>query len=139
MKALQMLDHVMLWVARIYIALVFLLLVIIELSLQDYQQSFRYGNGPILLVCQPMPALAAIVCLWSLERINARIYLGACVTLIFLWGIREWIIYPYWSPEPLFLLIQIIGLVSVLWVAIRSPQNPAITSPRPAPNLVNPV
>ncbi len=133
MKALQMLDHVMLWVARIYITLVFLLLVIIEINQQDYQQSFRHGNGPILLICVPMPALTAIMCLWSLERISARLYLGACVTLIFLWGIRERIVFPYWSPEPLFLLINTLGLISVLWVATRPPQNPAITSPLPLP------
>ena len=151
MKALPILDHVMLWIARIFafsslISMFFTLEEIFRLQFtMDVRETFFWrcitalqfvGSFPVLILVFILCALSNIS-LWLLRKNICRLYLGLSTSLLFL-------AFAYSKLHDVNLSLfdwrdnlTLIGCASMLWASLRPPQK-FIPSLNPV-NLVNPV
>jgi hypothetical protein len=157
MKALPMLDHVMLWVARVLTILLFVwsCLLLVNSFTPQYGP-FRNSTSIDLFSC--LLSALWIFCLWKIHSRVARFFLGissACLlakALINLVGIvwdlaqatdgtHDGVV--YWAglfmSMLIFTSIPLLGLISLIWVSVRPQQKSTGTSRPIAPSSHNPV
>jgi hypothetical protein len=130
MKALQMLDHGMLWVARatsFFICLTFLSHVLVA-----WHDIFWMGipyNPPFAInaILFGIASAYSLLCLWNPQRMLNRIYLGLFASLFLFGVVYEAGQHSLLSNTPEYFWIHyapiILGLPSMIWVAIRPHQN----------------
>jgi len=121
MKALPMLDHVMLWLARTWA--VYLLLFYFAFSTRAF---LVYGDGFLKAFWCPLAAFVWLVCLWSLRHGSARIYLGT-FSLLCLVRLVTSIVSILGRADNIDVyilnLLGVCGFLAVIWIAIRPPRN----------------
>jgi hypothetical protein len=125
MKALPMLDHVMLWVARVFIILAFIATVIDSFAPNPVTAKFFVLSLAVLW----------LVSIWQFKRPVCRYILGFSS---FFFLIYFPLSHPFF-PISLHYCIPMTGLIAIFWTALRgaSTQKSGV-SPNPV-NLVNPV
>jgi hypothetical protein len=151
MKALLMLDHLMLWVARLF---AFSVLINVFFTLEeifriqftmDVRETFFWrcitalqfvGSFPVLILVFILCALSNIS-LWLLCKNICRLYLGLSTSLLFLFVVCSMLLDANHSIFDWWVSLTLIGCVSMLWASLRPPQK-FIPSLNPV-NLVNPV
>jgi hypothetical protein len=143
MKALPMLDHVMLWVARVFLAVLLLPLVVIQVidSLTILDNWFRADHqndvpvpGAYFFADVSLWLVLWLLCIRQMQSGMARICLGLSSSLIFLFCIycafdeffvnhviEDCLSDKIWGS--VILLIAELGFGSILWASIRPPQN----------------
>jgi hypothetical protein len=151
MKALQMLDHVMLWVAR---GFAFSALISVFFSLEEiFTIQFTYDVRDAFFWCCihalqfvgsfPAAILVLILCalsnisLWLLRKNICRLYLGLSSGLLVLVLVCSMLLDAKYSLFNWRASLTLIGFVSMLWASLRPPQK-FIPFPNPV-NLVHPV
>ena len=134
MKALPMLDHVMLWVARVFAGLAFLLYAIWLLN------SFGPQRGPIYNSLTEDLLVASGFLLWIIGSFQlcskvVRFCLGLCSSLCIIWllyvAVKQLIAFSHITASvshfiSVFLFVPGIPIMvfgSMLWVSLRPPQN----------------
>jgi hypothetical protein len=144
MKVLPMLDHMMLWVARIF---AFFALFILSESIQRTLASYHSYDPLLPKIALGFVTFVLIIGTSNLESKIARIYLGGISVILLITDVVRpaWILFPLpndirFAPGNLIdLFIPLLGFTTTLCVAIRSPLNfKSTTVPNPV-NLVNPV
>jgi len=130
MKALQLLDHAMLWIARFF---AFSALVCVLFAFEEaFRFSFTYSVretflGSCLYSVQTMGLIGfgifilcalASISLWLLRKNTCRLYLGLITSLLlilFVWTIASKPLTDWdWMDS-----FTLIGYVSILWVCLR--------------------
>jgi hypothetical protein len=117
MKAFQLLDHVLLWIARILSALFFFQIVRLEIALGSETRLIAAS----LLLCTVFALLAAST--WCLNVTIARVYLGLISAFFFVVCIaaicRE--VTRSAFSEHAYMILPTLSFALMLWVALRSP------------------
>ncbi len=133
MKALPMLDHVMLWVARATSLL--LCIKFASMVLVAWHNIFWLGityNGTINAILFGIASAFSLLCLWYPRRMPNRIYLGLLATVFLFGATYEAGQHDLLSNAPSYFLIHIapiiLGLPSFMWVALRPPENSPLQS-----------
>lgn len=136
MKALPMLDHVAVWIARSFVLTVFanFLFVIANFIILTHSADPNPLTIPFFVLC-----LLSSLSLWFPDRIMSRLFLGLTSSFLILLIASSKVIYP--GNNPLIWLdgLSLIGFGAMFWVATRPPRQTE-SPPSPSPvNLVNPV
>jgi hypothetical protein len=138
MKPLQMLDVVMLWIAWAYSVFIFLAV---------FVRLYTVSVSPLAIV----PILVSVlfmICLWQRQQRNARYLLGLVVIIQILavpWYILSTLkLYhdlglpaaKHFAHVAPYIVFTLLGLIALLWTAIRSPgkevpESPPSTPPSP--------
>jgi hypothetical protein len=145
MKALAMLDHVMLWVARVFAFVVFsyVMYVFFDASWFCYHAlkhlghyfALRYSMAEVLNYEMDVFLVASIlwnITVWWLRKDAGRIYLGLSGTLMFsayVWRILDALVWhSNWLDwQECFSSGSImIGFFAMVWIAFRAPGQPRI-------------
>jgi hypothetical protein len=156
MKALPMLDHVMLWVARGFTAILLAIFsyvclsegCIIFSSLRSLHWHWHEGLASSLtaLVTPLLIVALANVSLWFPRKMVARIYLFL-LGFTFLLGMAYLLLMKDGLIWKIIISLSILDFAAMIWISIRPPQNSKTSNPDSLPdhplpnpvNLVNPV
>jgi hypothetical protein len=134
MKALPMLDHVMLWVARIFTALILATSCIVIWYCCNSQTLHRFMTHEIV---QSVTAILWLISLWLLYSKIARFCLGLSAAFFLvrvaylamsrvaeLAHINQASLAHIIAQDILMNGIPLFGFASMIWVAVHPPQNP---------------
>jgi hypothetical protein len=132
MKALAMLDHVMLWVARGF-SVLFLLFGLLVLCMELYLPPDYHKRNLLLGVILPATAILWLVSLWN-RNLVTRLLLGITATACFVSTastfadcLMNYLAFgPFSSDFASNLVVTFLalcGMASVMWISIRPAKN----------------